>query len=686
MFRRSAPIFCLCIALPSFGEADERTTNSEPGSDDEELITIGVIRDGDYSLITEDTQKLVETAGAQGDPLAAIFSLPGVVYSAGQGSEPAVRGSSPSDNQYIVDFMPASYIFHEFGVSIFSEYILHDFQMYSAGVGAEYNDVTGAVFNVNLRDPKNQDLGGVLDLSMLRSGVFVESGLTENSAFYLSYRKSLLHLFVKEEDLTDEDEGLIVQELPEDSDYQFKYLWSPADNHKIFLNANGAVDSAAAEFTEEAEFVRSNPDFEGDASFDQSYSGQNIVWEYSGDDGKEFKLGLGVLNDAADLNWGDDDYLFDLDTIRQTLKTRYSFPIGETFRLALGGEQSENEFGYELDMPLFVCTEFDPDCETRRQGRVQANNGVEWSQFSGYGTGVWQPLQKLSFELGAQYQSNDFTQEEFVNPRVSISYQLFSSTSLSAKAGSYNQFPEPDFIFEETGNPELKSTRSNHYTLGIQQEFRDGWSVNVETYFKTFSDLPLAIGIDEPDADRRYANDTEGEAYGVDLMVNKNLTDKMYGWMSFSYGKSKRKNLRTEETSEYYLDTPLIFNMVFNYQVLNNLNLGWRWSIRSGSAYTPIVGVQENPYFEDSVLPVYGEAYSDRLPTYNRLDFRLKWDTQTFGLDSALILDVINALNNQNVDDRVLDYDADLQPGDEPETTDIVDFGLQPALTYRISF
>lgn len=685
MNKLSAFFICATITGGALADDDKAATTSASSSD-EEMLVLGKKRQGDYAYITEDTQKLVETAGALGDPLSAIFALPGVVYSAGEGSEPAVRGSSPFDNQYIVDFMPASYIFHEFGVSIFSEYILSDFQMYSAGVGAEYNDVTGAVFDVRLRDPNNQKIGGTLDLSMLRSGIFLEGGVTENSAFYLSHRRSLLHLFINEEALSDEDEGIEVQKIPQDSDYQFKYLWTPNERHRISLNANGARDEAAAEFTAESELVRSNPDFAGDASLDERFRGRNILWEYDGENGTEFKLGFGLLNDISDLNWGDSEYVLVQDRKRKTLKSKYSFLVTDRFRLSLGAEKSKFETGYVLDMPLFICTEFDPDCETRRRGRVQADNAIEWEQEAAFVSGIWTPSNKITLELGGHYQTNDFNEQSFVNPRASASYKLFNDTTLIAKAGRYNQFPNTEFIFQESGNPELRSPTSDHFTLGVQQAFSDGWSLSVDTYYKTFSDLPLALAEDDADAELRYASDTEGMAYGVDILLNKDLTDRLYGWISLSYSKSERKNLRTMQTREYRLDTPLIFNWVLNWQATSTLNFGWRWSIRSGVAYTPIIGVQENPYFENSVLPVYGEEFSDRLPLYNRLDFRVKWDTSFFGKDAALILDVLNATNNQNVEERVLDYDKNLQPGDEPQTIDIVGLGISPALTYRISF
>lgn len=677
---------CTSAAICAQSESSEQDSSETDVNNVnlEEVRVLGSQRNADYTVITQGAEKLVETAGALGDPLGAIFALPGVVYSGSQ--EPAVRGSSPDDNIFIVDFLPASYIFHEFGVSVFSEHILHDFQMYSAGFGPEYGGVTGAVFDVKLREPKNQPWGGILDLSMLRSGILLEGAVTENSALYVSARRSMLEYFINEDDVG-EDEGIRVRQLPRDIDYQVKYSWNVNDYHRFSLTANGASDSLEAELTEEADFVASNPDFEGDARLDQSYEGVGVLWEYAGESGTEWKLGYNQLQNDEDTFFGD-DYRLNTAVVQQNARAVLSVPLGTNYRFRVGGQYTENDTEYDLDTVLFVCTEFDPDCDLNRQGRLTTRIQPVITENFTYMDLSWIPTNNLVFDLGVQLQSNDFTEEEFVHPRVGVRWQALDSTAITFKAGRYNRFPDLDTVLAETGNPDLQSPLAEHFTLGMERGVGESWSLRLEAYYKELTMLPRSVGADEPNPDLRYVNGTEGTARGIDLMVNKNRDGdgKWWGWMTLSYAASDRTNLLTEETKEYFLDTPFIFNWVLNYQITDNLNLGGRWSVRSGQAYTPIVGVQDNPFFEDSVLPIYGDPFSDRLPIYNRLDFRLKWDTNTFGLESALILDVINALNIENITNRELDYDRVETPDDEVETVDTTDIGLIPALTYRIIF
>ena len=105
-----------------------------------------------------------------GDPLSAVFSLPSVVYAGGDdGGEPAVRGSSPDDNAFYIDNMPVSYIFHMFGDSIFNENLIRDFNLQAAAFDSPYGNATGGIFDVKLRDPRNQDIQTTLEASMLKN-------------------------------------------------------------------------------------------------------------------------------------------------------------------------------------------------------------------------------------------------------------------------------------------------------------------------------------------------------------------------------------------------------------------------------------------------------------------------------------------------------------------------------------
>ena len=670
-------IFITCVLIGLISPSASATEQVEP-----EVVVIEGRPLGENTEISNDAKVMTEIPGTIGDPLGAIFSLPGVVYSGGDSGKPAVRGSSPQDNGFWVDFLPAGYVFHEFSTSVFHQSILYDFQMYPSGYGPEYSQVTGAVFDIRLRDPKNQEFSGTADISMLRSGILIESGLTDNSAFYAAYRKSLVHLFIPD---NEEKDGVTVTNVPQDDDYQLKYLWHVDADNQLTVSTNGASDTAGAAFSRESEYVRSNPDFAGDASLDTNFNSQSVIWDHYGGSGKSLKVGFGHLDDNSRLNWGSD--YFSRTTFQQnTLKAQLSLPLTKKHFLTVGSAVKDYTFTYTYDLIQFVCTEFDPDCDLGRRGRIRDKDSLHAREYLLYINDSWMLTDRLEWNLGAQWQSNDYTNEDFTNPRTSLRFHLNSAWTVTTKLGRYNRFPDLDFVLPEVGNPDLKSPVSDHFSIGVENNLEDGWRWSLETYYKTFDNLPLALQEDEPDADELYSNDIEGKAYGLELFVNKELTDDWYSWLAISYAKSERTNKRNGETRDYYLDTPLVFNWVLNYQWTNKFNLSWRWTVRSGAAYTPIVGLQENPFFEDSVLPVYGEPYSKRLPTYTRLDIRFEWDLPFRDNQGELVLDILNATNRRNVTDRGLDYDRIDSVDDSVKTEDTEGLGIIPALGYRMHF
>ena len=180
---------------------------SSVANDDVTLDTVEV--SGNKEPLTEiSTKKLLRLPGSGNDPLAAIESLPGVTFAGGNQSEPAVRGSSPEDNAYIIDFLPVGYIFHTDSSSILSDNVVEDFKLEAAAFSAQYNNATGAVIEATSRSPYYDRSQIIVDASFLKAGIFVETPISENQSFYFAGRQSLFQYYI-ENFLDDENLSLI---------------------------------------------------------------------------------------------------------------------------------------------------------------------------------------------------------------------------------------------------------------------------------------------------------------------------------------------------------------------------------------------------------------------------------------------------------------------------------------------
>lgn len=685
--RSLPPIKLLVLFIATYGAssytwADDRQLEVASRDGIDEVVVIKR-RESDYSVITEEAQKILEVPGSLGDPIMAAFSLPGVL-SAGEAGAPAVRGSSPADNRYMVDGAPAGFVFHAFSTSVFNENIIQDFQLYSAGFGPQYSNAIGGVFDIKLRDPKHQPITTKLDLNMLHLGAFVEGEVTENSAFYLSARGSVMQYFFNDKAKKDveKEDGVRVQQAPQDSDYQFKYQYDLDDANSITLSANGATDLAEAEFLDLSTDVLEDPDMAGDARIKSNFQNAFVSWRSQLDDSSQLHVQLGQYVNKGNTFWGDQKYFFNIKTTDDYVTAQYEFLLAKDHSLTLGAEAHSTDYDYDARFINYVCTETDPDCLFRRGELITTSDLIKVNEQSFYINDHWAITEKLALDLGGQAHHNDLTDEIFYHPRAALSWTFAEDWTLSSSAGTYDRLPDIDKLFPEVGNPELKSPESNHYTLGLKQMLGDGWSWSATAYYKTMDQLPRAM---EAGAVPNYTNNIEGEAYGLDLFINKELTNKWYGWLALSTSKSSRTDKLTNKETDYYLDTPVVLNMVANYKYNDKWTIGGRFTARTGHAYTPIIGVQKNPYFDNHILPVYGDAFSDNLPTYTRLDLRVKRDTTFWGFPGAWTLDILNVLNTRNVTDRHLDYKRTTSPQNFT-LEDEVGLGIIPAAGISITF
>ncbi|MFO1370710.1 MAG: iron transporter [Marinagarivorans sp.] len=646
----------------------------------EEVLVLGS-RKGSHTEITENTEKLVSMPGSLGDPLGAITALPGVVTPA-EGGAPAVRGSSPSDNRYYIDGLPAGYIFHDFNTSILDDNVIHDFQLFAAGFGAPYSNATGAIFDIRLRDPRHQDLSTRVNLSFLRAGIFLEGAATEQSAFYFSARQGMLQYLLSKEDKPNDD-GIRIEAPPSDGDYQFKYVWDPSPQDQFTLTLAGANDGVEADVADTNNFTARNPDFAGLAKIDKGFDTQGARWQHTFASGGTSQLAVAQNNNTDTITWGD-GYFFRTDFTNTLLRAAVSQPLG-AHHVTLGSELNRYDYQYRVRTVLIVCTEFEPDCDLDRRGLIEGSRSVEVNYQMVYLTDNWQVTDALNLDLGLQQNHNDFTQEHFLHPRGALTWQMIKSLALTASAGRYDRFPDLDTVMPLVGNPELKSPQADHFTLGLKGDVAEHWNWSLEGYQKKLTQLPLALDKSQPDASLYYSNDIKGDAKGVEFMLNRERDDHWYGWMSLSWSQSERTNLRTGQTRTYNLDTPLVFNLVGNYQFNDAWSAGFRFSAKSGEANTKIIGVRENPNFPGRYVPVYGEAYQDRLPIYSRLDLRMEHKTQFWGYPGSFYVDVINALNHRNVTHVDLNYDEVNKTG-ALKLEETREMGILPSVGVSMTF
>ena len=696
-FLRKRPNYFLSMSLCLGAFALPTVANDETDADVAELSTINV--SGQQNLgpkIT--TEKLLKVPGAGGDPLKAIEALPGVVLGGfGPFTMPAVRGSSPEDNLFVTDFLPVGYVFHNDSGSTYNENLVRDFKLLTGAWTPEHYNAMGSVMTTQLRDPYAEDLTTTLDLSFLRLGGLVEGAISDDSAFYFSYRQSLLEFYV--ENFIDEDE-LSFTEVPKNSDYQFKYHWRVDNVSNLKIVATGAKDSVGIEFGEESDLLAHEPGLEEGFDAETYYHNQGVIYDTVLSGGTASILAIGHKEEQTTLDIG---VLYDLDAVNYEyrLKNFYNTPLtnGDNFRYGFDIAQTDIEYASSgkvepCNQELQNCTPFSLGEAFISNDRFTINSQYVFAKYDWLAS----PFLQVSIGLGAS--QNDYLEGATPEPRLESRYEVTPGFTLTAAAGRHHQFPRPrefQFIAPEFGNPDLDMPYSDHYVVGFEYAYENSISTKVEAYYKDINNLFVSnksyISKTDTPNEVTYLNGATGEAYGLEMLINKNLTDKWYGWLSVAYSETTRKDETRDKEFNYELDRPWIVNLVASYKKSKTTSYGLKWRYQSGNLFTPVtsakpvdvngndVAVDGNgePTSPDDVylwLPTYAEKNSERLPASHRLDFRIDYEPKP---DATYYFEIINVYNQLNVTEYK--YDEEYKTREKVESLPTI-FSIGMKLVY----
>jgi hypothetical protein len=648
IFRILAIVICVGGAVGQYTEVRAADPPPRTTALEKVVVTGDRVRESEPS---EETTKLLDVPGAFGDPLQTVYSLPGIVATEEIGGAPAVRGSSPEDNSFLIDFLPAGYVFHDFGFSIFNDNVIRDFGVMTAGFGSRYGKATGAIFDVTLREPRQQPWAFTLDSSFLRVSAFAEGQLTDSQAMYVSVRESLLHLLLKlRADVIEEEEDITFREYPRARDFQFKYSWAIDDYNRVTFLAVGAQDQTTVSLGNESDIALIDPGVTGDAQLETRFVSEGINWLY--DDGtNHLRTAFGHLDESRHLSSGNGAEYSNTDSDILTAKSHYTRVVNAKHTMGIGGEYQRARYDYDLSFRFRSCTSFNPDCRVNRGPLVTIDDGIVVNAIEGFVEDRWQILDPVALTLGAHLSSNDYLDESYIEPRVAADWQVNPRWNVYGSWGKYHQLPRTGQMIPLLGNPELASPSATHNVLGVKQQLEHGWSWDTALYYKEMDSLIVDVTTGE-----QYVNGATGTAYGAELMINKNRNEfaplkgsnRWYGWLALSVGKSERHNELNNVTSTFEYDTPIVANLVANYRFNRSWDAGVRWQYHSGLPYTPIVANTPNPNFPGFYLPLYGDLNSERPSPYHRMDIRVEYQLSLSKMRGSVYVDIINLYARRN--------------------------------------
>ncbi len=619
--------------------------------------------------------KQIPSVGGTADLAQYIQVLPGVIFTGDQGGQLYIRGGSPIQNKVLMDGMTIYNPFHSIGLfSVFDTELIRSADIYTGGFGAEYGGRISSIMDITMKDGNKKRITGKAGLSTFMGNLTLEGPLKKlkkdgrgSSSFIFSAKHSYL----------DESSKIFYDYIDEDGlPFSFTDLYG-----KVSFNSTSGskVDLFGFNFNDQVKFQQNS----------------SLEWNSTGVGGNFVLVPSGspVLVDGH-VNWSK----YDITLIEQQLDPEggapeflepresgiNSFDLGINFKYFKG----DNEFKYGIDVSGF-STEFSYYSNTGVRLAQNANN-TELAGFAAYKFKTGNLILDLGFR--AQYYASIrvFSPE----PRVGAKYNLTEKLRLKAAWGLYSQniisansdqdvvnlfygflvAPEDiqdEFVDEDGNVTEIKSPtqKAQHYIAGFEYDLTDNISINIEGYFKNFSQLTNV------NRNKVFASNTQGvpdelkndfivesgTAKGIDFNLSYQ-TRQWYVWAVYSFAKVDRWD--GFKTYSPIFDRRHNANLVVSYKLGKQLDweVNARWNFGSGFPFTQNQGFYLQETFvddvntditqtnSDDVTIQYAELNKGRLPDYHRLDLTVK-KVFTFSENSSLeaSVSVTNVYDRQNV-------------------------------------
>ncbi|MEL6923568.1 MAG: TonB-dependent receptor, partial [Bacteroidota bacterium] len=260
-----------------------------------------------------------------------------------------------------------------------------------------------------------------------------------------------------------------------------------------------------------------------------------------------------------------------------------------------------------------------------------------------------------------------------LEPRLSLAYQLNPKSTLAAGYGRHAQLhPLPIYFSkddrataeENMANEQLDFMKSDHFVLSYSLQATDLLKISSSVYYQNL--FSIASDPDQPDfslinfgADFGFpnrtglVNDGRGSNYGVELTINRSLSNGFYYLVTGSLFNSTYEGLDGADRNTYY-NSNYVFNTLmgkeFTLSSKLTLTLDGRFTYSGGRRFTPIdleASIEAGRTVRD-----FTRIYEARLAPYIRPDVKIglringNKSTQTFSVDLQNFIGRENELNN----------------------------------------
>lgn len=576
------------------------------------VISAGTFKAGDNSKVSAlKPLDIVTTAGAAGDIIGALQTLPGAQI-VGESGRLFVRGGESDETQTYVDGIRVAQPYGATANNLptrgrFSPFLFSGMTFSTGGYSAEFGDALSSVLLLNtISEPEQEQT----ELSFMTVGLGL--GNTQK------WKKNSISVNLAYINLAPYQE-VVKQDVDWNKPYQSLSGETVFRRHfeNGLLKVYAAFDYATFDLNQKD--INSPTPIRIDTQNNNFYLNSS----YKG----TFGAGWGIQTGIS-FGFGQNKIGFDINDLYNRenashMKLKLSKKYSDRFNLTFGGD--------------YFITDFDETYTDYSMGDFKAgyrnNIGAVFAETDIFFS------KKLAAKVGLRAMNSDLLDETTVDPRVSLAYKTSQNGQVSLAYGDFHQNPKQDYLKYKS---DFEYEKTSHYILNYLYS-HNRRTLRAEIFLKDYSNL-VKYDTEMPLYNSNYNNNGYGYAKGLDVFWRDSRSIKhMDYWVSYSYIDSKRdyRNYETKVTPGFVANHTL--SLVGKYWVED-----WKSQISVTNSFAT-----GRPYDN----PNEAVFMNSKTKSYNSLS--LSW-AYLLSQQKILYFSVSNVLGSKNVFGYQYANDADI--------------------------
>jgi CarboxypepD_reg-like domain len=675
------------------------------------------------SISPEETSRY---AGGFNDPSRIVSNFAGVTNTQDGSNDIIVRGNSPKYVQWRLEGEQITNPNHFAdqssaggSVSTLNNNILATSDFYTGAFTPEYGDALSGVYDVKLRAGNNEKLEAVFGFGLLGTDLTIEGPLKKgyDGSFLVNYRYSTVSL-LKDIGLADINGVLKFQ------DAAFKVLL-PIKKMGIF-SIYGLGGKSSFLLDNVTPTLWSTP---GDrfmqADIKENFEKKShllntgITHTLSLNERSYIKTALTYSNEGIDDDVFEEKFIKIFDTkgdfLRDSVVNKnlnfsgrlskptyrgsitYNNKINAKHKIQVGTKYTLFDFDFNQSQlennttNRFTLINFKENISTIR-------NFVSWK---------YRINEALTMVSGFHNMNVLYNKKSTFEPRLAINWQLNNASSINVGYGNHSTMEAVHHYFAKIKQPngtvtepnkDLDLLKAHHFVVGFEKRLGKNMRAKIEAYYQDLYNLPVEnndtsyFATINEGLEFRYVdlvNKGTGKNYGIELTIEKFLSNNYYYMVNASIYESKYKSLEGIERNTQYNGKYLV-NVLFGKEFVNlgkkkNQMLGLNFKAFAGGG-KKIIPLLRNAQGKVAVDPAnnrywdYKKAYENDIEDVYQINVSASYKWNKRKTTHELFLNIDNITNTKG---RITEfYDADKPNG----IGNMTQFGAFPNLMYRVYF